>query len=111
MRRLLLLFAAVVHCSAATVVTNLDLSGQVWTSNGSPYIVNRDVYLFGLHSSPFTIGPGVEVLVASTDAMSSGLVDSNRVEFYLTGRVRFLGTPEQPIVFRSSRPPGPGSSL
>jgi hypothetical protein len=100
MRRFFLLFATVVGCSAATVVTNSDLSGQIWTSNGSPYIVDRDVYGLGIFHDEFVIGPGVEVLVASTDASSSG-VDSNRVEFRLYGRTRLLGTPAQPIVFRS----------
>lgn len=105
MRRFLVLFCAL-SCHAATVVTNLNLDGQRWTSNGSPYIVNGDLFLYGFDS--FRIGPGVEVLIADQDETASG-GDTNRVEIGMDGPVFFESTTEQPIIFRAQTNAAPGS--
>ncbi len=79
-------------------MTNANLAGQQWTSNGSPYIVDRDLFLYD--PGRWEVGPGVEVLVSAIDRAASGS-DSNRIAIVLNSDARLHGTPQQPIIFRA----------
>jgi hypothetical protein len=98
MRGCFVSFLMALPCMGATVVTNVVFDGAGWNSNGSHYILEHDITVpFG---SDARIGPGVEVLVSSTDSLAGGS-DHNRVEFISRGRLLVQGTREQPVTFRA----------
>jgi hypothetical protein len=84
---------------AETVVTQQNaviIGDEIWTIEGSPYILTRDVEVRPQGS--LTIQPGVEVQFAETDATASG-EDPNGVELIIKGRFVAIGTQESPILF------------
>lgn len=76
--------------TTSTKATGTDVSGTIvnqnWTSNNSPYRVVGDILVAGL-----TISPGVTILFTSN------------YTFEVAGKLRALGTEQQPISFRSTR--------
>jgi hypothetical protein len=94
----LLWFVVAMRCIAATYVTNFIPNAYFWDSNGSPYILLRDIYI--PYGEELSIGPGVEVLLSAVDESHSGQ-DTNRIEITVGGRLFVNGTPEQRVSFRA----------
>ncbi len=81
------------HVEASTVVPSTPiLSGVEWTASGSPYIIEKSVYVDRRGS--LTIGPGVEVMLASS-SLSGRIYD--RPNIYVNGSLTLNGTAEAPI--------------
>jgi hypothetical protein len=78
---ILLLLNCFSQMRAATPVCGI-ISGETWTSNGSPYRVTCDITVFGLN-----IQPGVQVLF------------ENNYVFEVQGLLIATGTVAQPVVF------------
>lgn len=90
----LLLFSAG-FCFAQTLVGSDIISNTVWTVSGSPYVIQDNIFIASAAS--LTVEPGVRVEF------------SGNYRLHVNGRLVARGTPEQPIVFTSSKAsPAPG---
>ena len=73
-----------VTAHAATNVSGVINADTTWTAAGNPYILTGDVLV--AEGVTLTIGPGVNVLVRSTDDQSANF-DPIRVELRVAGRL------------------------
>jgi len=81
------------YVEASTLVPNTPIVSHVeWTASSSPYIIQESVYVDRRGS--LTIGPGVEVMLAST-SLSGSVYD--RPNIYVNGSLLLNGTAQAPV--------------
>ena len=97
-------FLASLACllSPPEVQADTEVQGTVfldttWELGHSPYRVIGDLRI--ANQAKLTIEPGVQVLVAETDALASN-EDAERVEIIVDGELEAIGTESEPIKFR-----------
>lgn len=84
--------------SADASVPNIISTPTVLGLTNSPYVLNGDVTV--MPGATLVIQPGVQILVASSDATAGG-VDPGRVELRIQGALIAQGTSSQPIEVRA----------
>ena len=104
MQRTLLLGVAVLLvlpglARAQTTVPGGMVVNQTWTAAGSPYTVQGDVTIPS--GAYLNVDPGVEVRLATTDSIGSG-INTSRVEVIVEGTFRVAGTAASPVRFLSA---------
>jgi hypothetical protein len=95
-------------CLAFNFFSQTSVSGGIyqnttWNVAGSPYLVTSSIVVFP--GKTLTIEPGVEVLVTPDYSFNTG----NLQYIEIRGNLVAIGTPSNPIVFRSSATENPGS--
>lgn len=81
---LILILISIISLQAQTVITGGDVSGE-WKTADSPFLIDGDIYLSS--EDRLIIRPGVEVIF------------QDYYSFDIAGRVEFIGTPTNEIVF------------
>lgn len=77
-----------------------DIATEVrWTRANSPYLISGDISI--AETGKIHIDPGVEILIAETDAFRAG--NQNMVEFKISGAIVASAGNDLPIVFASAR--------